>query len=360
MDYNVIRKKTKRIRVGNTFIGGDSGLTVQSMLNTDPHDFGASYAQAKELEKRGCDIVRLTFPDKECAAVVSALKESDISIPIVADIHFDWKAAVEAVYAGADKIRINPGNIGSCDRVKAVVDACREKNIPIRVGVNGGSLEKELLVKYGRPCAEALAQSALDNVRKIERCGYDNIVISAKSSDVNEMIAANRIISGSCDYPLHLGVTEAGRGESGIIKAACGLSALLSCGIGDTVRVSLTDDPVTEIDAAEKILRALDLYDGGYFNIISCPTCGRTRIKLMDICKELEERLKSLPKPSKRTDIAVMGCAVNGPGEARQADIGIAGGNGECLLFSKGEIKRKLYGEDIVGQLISEIEKTVR
>lgn len=356
MNYNEIRRKTRAITVGNIKVGGDAPISLQSMTNTDSEDFEATYAQMKSLEEAGCDIVRMTVPSGAAAETIYRLKSSDIKMPIVADIHFDYRLAIAAAEAGADKIRINPGNIGESEKVKAVTDKCREKHIPIRIGVNSGSLEKHILEKYGAPTAEALAESAMGHIRILEHFDFYDIAVSIKSSDVLTMVEANRILAQMCDYPLHLGVTEAGRGEAGCIKSAAGIGALLTAGIGDTIRVSLTDKPENEIYAARNILQALSLYEGGYINIISCPTCGRTKIDLISLCEKLEKRLRSIRPPRKIT-LAVMGCVVNGPGEAREADIGIAGGSGEAVLFRRGEIIRKIKEENILGELEAEIAK---
>ena len=356
MNYNEIRRKTRAITVGNIKVGGDAPISLQSMTNTDSENFEATYAQMKSLEEAGCDIVRMTVPSRAAAETIYRLKSSDIKMPIVADIHFDYRLAIAAAEAGADKIRINPGNIGESEKVKAVTDKCREKHIPIRIGVNSGSLEKHILEKYGAPTAEALTQSAMGHIRILEHFDFNDIAVSIKSSDVLTMVEANRILAQMCDYPLHLGVTEAGRGEAGCIKSAAGIGALLTAGIGDTIRVSLTDKPENEIYAARNILQALSLYEGGYINIISCPTCGRTKIDLISLCEKLEKRLRSIRPPRKIT-LAVMGCVVNGPGEAREADIGIAGGSGEAVLFRRGEIIRKIKEENILGELEAEIAK---
>ncbi len=356
MNYNEIRRKTRAITVGNIKVGGDAPISLQSMTNTDSENFEATYAQMKSLEEAGCDIVRMTVPSRAAAETIYRLKSSDIKMPIVADIHFDYRLAIAAAEAGADKIRINPGNIGESEKVKAVTDKCREKHIPIRIGVNSGSLEKHILEKYGAPTAEALAESAMGHIRILEHFDFNDIAVSIKSSDVLTMVEANRILAQMCDYPLHLGVTEAGRGEAGCIKSAAGIGALLTAGIGDTIRVSLTDKPENEIYAARNILQALSLYEGGYINIISCPTCGRTKIDLISLCEKLEKRLRSIRPPRKIT-LAVMGCVVNGPGEAREADIGIAGGSGEAVLFRRGEIIRKIKEENILGELEAEIAK---
>lgn len=348
------RRKSRKIKIGNTFIGGGTSIKVQSMTNTDSADFGATYAQIKRLEKAGCDIVRMTVPSLDCAKTIARLKESDVKIPIVADIHFDYRMAIESVMAGADKIRINPGNIGDDDRVKAVVNACGSHGIPIRIGVNSGSLEKDILAKYGRPSGEALAESALYHARLLEKFDFENIVLAVKSSRVEDMIAANRILAGKCDYPLHLGVTEAGTQKKGVIKAAVGIGSLLVDGIGDTIRISLTADPVEEIKEGKNILDAIGLGDENGINVIACPTCGRTKIDLIGIVNEFESRMNEI-KCTRRLNVAVMGCIVNGPGEANEADIGIAGGKGEAVLFKKGEVVRKINEDRIVEELISEI-----
>ncbi|MFI3206692.1 MAG: flavodoxin-dependent (E)-4-hydroxy-3-methylbut-2-enyl-diphosphate synthase [Clostridia bacterium] len=345
------RQKTRKVKVGNTFIGGDSPITVQSMLNIKANDVENSILQAVELEKNGCDIIRIAVPNIEAVRLVSAIKEK-ISIPLVADIHFDYKIALECVSAGIDKIRINPGNIGDEDRVKAVVTACRNKSIPIRIGVNSGSLEKEILAKYQSPTPEALCESALYHVSLLEKYDFEDTIISIKSSDVNTMISAYELMSDECFYPLHLGVTEAGTYRMGLIKSSIGIGSLLSRGIGDTIRVSLTDEPVKEVEAGRDILKALDLKKGVKF--VSCPTCGRTSIDLISLAKKVENELKNIDKD---ITVAVMGCEVNGPGEAREADIGVAGGKGVGLIFKKGEIIKKVSEENLLSELMSEIEK---
>lgn len=347
-----MRRKTKEVRIGNIKIGGDNPIAVQSMLNTPASDPEACVKQAKQLEKAGCEIIRTAVPNLDCVKTVYALKEN-INVPIVADIHFDYKIALECAEAGVDKIRINPGNIGSDDRVKAVADKCREKNIPIRVGVNSGSLEKEILAKYGSPTPEALCESALYHTSLLEKFDFDNIVISLKSSDVKKAYDAYSLISQKCDYPLHIGITEAGTQRMGIIKSSAGLGALLLNGIGDTMRVSLTADPVNEVYAAYDILKALGIRKHGV-NIVSCPTCGRTKIDLISLASKVEDALKDCDK---QITVAVMGCIVNGPGEAREADIGIAGGDGCGLIFKKGEILKKLPETDLLPALLEEIEK---
>lgn len=339
----------KTVNVGSLELGKGK-IYIQSMLSVPAENIADSVKQAKELEAAGCEIIRAAVPTVKDAALISALKEA-VSCPIVADIHFDYKIAMECVAAGVDKIRINPGNIGSADRVRAVADACRAKNIPIRIGVNSGSLEKELLEKYGSPTPEALTESALGHVRLLNECDFDNIVISIKSSNVKTMIKAYRLLAEKTDYPLHLGVTEAGTERMGIIKSAVGIGSLLCDGIGDTIRVTLTADPVREVYAAKDILKACGM--GGGAELVSCPTCGRTRIDLIPLAKRVEELLETVDKPIK---VAVMGCAVNGPGEAREADIGIAGGNGEGIIFKKGEILRKVPEDRLFEELKREIE----
>ena len=357
MKYNEIRRKTRQIKIGNKIIGGNAPIAIQSMTNTDTHDKVATLAQIRALEVAGCDIVRITVPDVEAAETVYYLKDNGVSIPVVADIHFDYRVAIRCAELGVDKIRINPGNIGDDDRVRAVCDACRERNIPIRIGVNGGSLEKHILAKYGSPTPEALCESAMYHVGLLEKFGFYDTVISMKISDPYKMIAANKLLADRCDYPLHLGVTEAGARERGLLKSAVGIGSLLCDGIGDTIRVSLTDDPVKEISAARSILQAVGVEGQSGLDIVSCPTCGRTKIDLIPLVAEFEEAAKRegiLDLPIK---VAIMGCVVNGPGEAREADIGIAGGKGEAVLIRKGEIVRKIAEEDIVDTLIGEIKK---
>lgn len=350
------RRLSKKIKLGNIYIGGDSKITVQSMTNTDSSDYDATYSQIRELENCGCDIVRLTVPDMDAVKTVARLKESDITIPIVADIHFDYKMAIEAAYAGADKIRINPGNIGGEDRVKAVVDACVLKNIPIRIGVNSGSLEKSILDKYGRPSGEALAESAIYHASLLEKFDFTDIILAVKSSRVGDMIRANRILAEKTEYPLHLGVTEAGTVHKGVIKSAAGIGGLLLDGIGDTIRVSLTAHPTEEIREGKAILSAIGINEEKGINIISCPTCGRTKIDIISIANEFEKRASEL-SVDRKIDVAIMGCVVNGPGEARECDIGIAGGVGEAVLFKKGKVIRKIDESRIIDELIEEIKK---
>lgn len=340
------------VKIGNLQIGGNNRIAIQSMLNVPADDIENSVKQAKALEDAGCDIIRAAIPNMEAVKLIPALKEA-VSTPLVADIHFDYKLALESVAAGIDKIRINPGNIGSDDRVKAVADACKANNIPIRIGVNSGSVEKEILAKYGSPTPEALVESALYHASLLEKFDFNDIVLSMKSSTVSSMIKAYEIANERCDYPLHLGVTEAGTERMGLIKSAAGIGSLLLRGIGDTIRVSLTADPVREIYAARDILKALDIEKGGV-QFVSCPTCGRTKIDLISLANEVQERLKDCKKDIK---VAVMGCVVNGPGEAREADYGIAGGDGNGLVFKKGEILYKVPEDKLVDALIEEIEK---
>lgn len=344
--------ETKQVKVGNVLVGGGAPVSIQSMLNIPASDIENSVKQAVRLEEAGCEIIRIAIPNMEAVRLIPALKEN-VKMPVVADIHFDYKLAIESVAAGVDKIRINPGNIGGTDRVKAVVDACKPKEIPIRIGVNSGSVEKEILAKYGSPTAEALCESALYHASLLERFDYTNIVLSMKSSNVKTMVDAYKLAAEKCNYPLHLGVTEAGTERMGIIKSSAGLGALLLQGIGDTIRVSLTADPVKEIYAAKDILKALDIRKDGV-QFVSCPTCGRTKIDLISIATEVENRLRDCNKNIK---VAVMGCAVNGPGEAKEADIGIAGGNGVGLIFKKGEIIRKVPEDKLIEELIKEVEK---
>ena len=357
MIYNEIRRKTKIINVGNIAIGGNSPIAIQSMTNTDTHNKEATLAQILSLESCGCDIVRITVPDIEAVDTISFLKENGVKIPVVADIHFDYKIAIAAAKAGVDKIRINPGNIGSDQRVYEVVCACKEFGIPIRIGVNSGSLEKNILSKYGAPTADALCESAMYHASLLEKYNFSDIVISIKASNPYEMIKANRKLATLCDYPLHLGVTEAGSKEMGSVKSAVGIGALVCDGIGDTIRVSLTDKPEEEIFAAKNILSAIGVEGQCGMDIVSCPTCGRTKIDLISLVAEFEKRAKEENITSKPIKVAIMGCVVNGPGEAREADIGVAGGKGEAVLIKKGVIIEKISEEDIVERLISEIKK---
>lgn len=343
-------RNVKAVKVGNCVLDGNH-IYIQSMLNVRSDDIEGSVKQAVELEKAGCEIVRAAIPDMEAVKLIPAIKNA-VNIPLVADIHFDYRLAIEAAAAGVDKIRINPGNIGGLDRVKAVVDACRARNLPIRIGVNSGSLEKELLAKYGSPTPEALVESALNHAALLERFDFDDIVISIKSSDVNRMLASYRLAAEKCNYPLHLGVTEAGTERMGLIKSAIGIGSLLCDGIGETIRVSLTDEPVKEIEAAKDILKCIGKRKG--VTIVSCPTCGRTRIDLIGTAKKVEA---ALADSEKDITVAVMGCVVNGPGEAREADIGIAGGDGCAVIFKKDGTQRKIKEEEIVSELLAEVEK---
>ena len=345
------RVRKREVQIGKVRIGGDNPIAVQTMLNVPVADIAGNVAQARRVAEAGCQILRASVPTLEDVRIVDAVKNA-VDIPFVADIHFDYRIALACVDAGADKIRINPGNIGADDRVKAVANACNAKNIPIRIGVNAGSLEKEILARYGAPTPQALVESALYHVRLLEKHDFNNIVISIKSSNVPTMMEAYRLLSEACDYPLHVGVTEAGTYRMGLIKSGMGIGGLLLRGIGDTLRVSLTDEPEKEVQAGYDILRAAGYPVAGP-EIISCPTCGRTNIPVAKIAQEVEERLRGYHKPVK---VAVMGCVVNGPGEAREADIGIAGGKDEALLFIRGEKIRMLRG-DIVGQLVDEVYK---
>lgn len=356
-DKNFARRATRTVRVGCVFLGGDAPIAVQSMTNTDTHDFAATLAQVKALEEVGADIVRLAVPDEPAAAAFSYLKEHGVKVPLVADIHFDHRIALAAVAAGADKIRINPGNIGSREKVAAVTRACREKGLPIRIGVNSGSLEKEILARHGAPTPAALVESALYHARLLEECDFTDTVISVKASTVRDMIAANRLLAEATDYPLHLGVTEAGGERMGTVKSAVGIGACLAEGIGDTIRVSLTADPLSEIRAARDILASLDLNPVREMDIVSCPTCGRTRISLIPLLADFERALDASGLRKKPLKVAFMGCIVNGPGEAREADIGIAGGIDDAVLFKKGEIVRRIPAARIVEELIAEIRE---
>ena len=342
---------TKTVRIGNIVIGGGNPVAVQSMLNAHNSDVQGNIDQAVALEKAGCEIIRVSIPNEESLRLIPAIKNA-VSCPLVADIHFDHRLALKSIDAGIDKIRINPGNIGSLEKAKEVAYACKHARIPIRVGVNSGSCEKEYLDKYNGPTAEALFHSAMKHVRILEDCEFYDTVISMKSTDVRNMVAAYRLAHENCDYPLHIGVTEAGTEITGTIKSAIGLGALLIDNIGDTIRVSLSDDVVKEVEAAKKILTLSGTRCFGP-TVIACPTCGRTEIDLIEIAKKVEEAVADIDKPIK---IAVMGCVVNGPGEAREADIGIAGGKGQAVLFRKGEIVRKITG-DIAEELIKEIER---
>lgn len=345
------RRLSREVSVGSLKIGGNNPISIQSMTNTDTRDAKATIEQIKKLEEVGCDVVRVAVPDMEAAKNIGEIKKN-VNIPVIADIHFDYKLALEAIEQGVDGVRINPGNIGNIDRVKMVVNKCKEKNLKIRIGVNGGSLEKDLLQKYGSATAEALVESALGHVKILEDLGFYNIVISLKSSDIYKTIEAYELISKKVDYPLHIGITESGSVKKGTIKSSIGVGALLLKGIGDTVRISLTGDPTEEVIVGKEILRSLGLLNDK-IKVISCPTCGRCNINLIDVVNEVEEKINKIDKD---ITVAIMGCAVNGPGEAKEADIGIAGGKGEGLLFKKGEIVRKIKGDSLVEELLAEID----
>lgn len=348
----MFRDHTRTVTIGDRKIGGGNPILIQSMTNTRTEDVSATVEQILRLEKAGCEIIRCTVPTMEAAEAIGEIKKQ-IHIPLVADIHFDYKMAIAAIRNGADKIRINPGNIGGADRVRAVVDAAAERNIPIRVGVNSGSLEKTLVEKYGGVTAEGIVESALDKVRMIEELDYHNLVISIKSSDVLMCVRAHELLADKTEYPLHVGITEAGTVQSGNIKSAIGLGLILNQGIGDTIRVSLTGDPVEEIRSAKLILRTLGLRKGG-IEVVSCPTCGRTRIDLIGLAQQVERLVEDYPLDIK---VAVMGCAVNGPGEAKEADLGVAGGCGEGLLFRHGEILKKVPETELLNALKEELDK---
>ena len=349
-----MRQLKREVKIGNVTIGGNNPIAVQTMLNVPVEDIEGNVAQAKRCEAAGCQILRVTCPSAADAKCIEAVKNA-VNIPIVADIHFDYKAALACADVGVDKIRINPGNIGDDDRVKAVVQACQQKNIPIRIGVNGGSLEKHILAKYGAPVPEAMVESAMYHVRLLQKFDFDNIVISIKSSNVPRMMAAYRLLASQTDYPLHVGVTEAGGNRMGLIKSGMGIGGLLMEGLGDTLRVSLTDEPENEVYAGYDILRAAGYAVAGP-EIISCPTCGRTQYPMIEIANEVEQRLRDegFKKPLK---IAIMGCVVNGPGEAREADLGVTGGKGEGLIFKKGQIIRKVPEAELLDALMEEIDK---
>ncbi len=346
-----MKRVSKAVGIGNVKIGGGLPVLVQSMLNAPAHDTAGNVSQLKTLEAAGCEIIRMSVPDSEAVDVFARVCE-EASIPVVADIHFDYRLALDSLKAGASKIRINPGNIGSADKVSAVADACKDRGVPIRIGVNSGSVEKDLLEMWGGPVPAALVQSAMRHIALLEACDFTDIVVSIKSSNVKNMIEAYRLIATQCPYPLHLGVTEAGTERSSLIKSSIGIGALLADGIGDTIRVSMTDDCVREIEAGFDILKALELRVRTPM-VVSCPTCGRTQIDLISLAKRVEEAVKDIHKPIK---IAVMGCIVNGPGEAAEADIGVAGGKGCGILFKKGTVLRKVAEADIVNELLKEIE----
>ncbi len=345
------RRKCKTVFVGKVPMGGNAPISVQSMGNIPSTDIAGTVKQALALQAAGCDILRIAIPDMAAVSLVDAVKTA-VDMPLVADIHFDYKLALECAAAGVDKIRINPGNIGSPERVREVAKACRERRIPIRIGVNSGSLERDILAKYGHPCAEAMRDSALYHASLLEQAGFDDIVLSIKSSHVDTMIKAYELTAAACEYPLHLGVTEAGTERMGLIKSAVGIGSLLLRGIGDTIRVSLTADPVKEVEAGRDILKALGLAQNEP-TVISCPTCGRTRVNLLGIAAEVEENLRTVHKP---ITVAVMGCVVNGPGEAREADVGLAGGDGKVAIFKKGQVIRTVLEQDAVKELLREIE----
>ena len=355
MIYNNIRRKAKEATIGNCRIGGSAPIAIQSMTNTDTSNAIETVKQIQALEHAGCNIVRISVPKVEAADTILAIKEAGVRIPVVADIHFDYRIALRCAELGFDKIRINPGNIGDDDRVRAVCEACRKKNIPIRIGVNSGSLEKHILEKHGAPTPEALCESALYHISLLEKFDFDKIIVSIKASTVSDMITANRLLAQACPYPLHLGVTEAGGGSRGLIKSAVGIGALLCDGIGDTIRVSLTDDPVEEIGAAKQILQAVGVDGQCGLDIVSCPTCSRTKIDLIPLVRRFEDAVKENGLENLPIKVALMGCVVNGPGEAREADVGIAGGIGEAVLFRRGKIIEKIPEEAIISRLIEEI-----
>lgn len=347
-----MKRHSRVIKIGDQLIGGDNPIAVQSMTTTDTRDIPGTIAQISGLEEAGCEIARVAVVDLEAARAIAGIKKG-INIPLVADIHFDYKLALESVAAGADALRINPGNIGQIKKVKQVVKSCQDQNIPIRIGVNSGSLDKRLLNKYGRICAEAMVESAMEHVKILEDLGFDQIKISLKSSSVMLSVESYRLMAGKVDYPLHVGITEAGTKDRALIKSALGMGLLLGEGIGDTIRVSLTADPREEVWAGYEILRSLGLRDKGA-ELISCPTCGRCQINLIELAQEVDRRIRQLDKPIK---VAVMGCVVNGPGEAREADLGIAGGPGMGLLFKNGRIVRKVKEQDLVSELLKEIDE---
>ncbi|ADD02458.1 1-hydroxy-2-methyl-2-(E)-butenyl 4-diphosphate synthase [Thermoanaerobacter italicus Ab9] len=347
-----MRKITREVKIGNKKIGGNNPILVQSMTNTDTHDIEKTIEQIRRLEAEGCDIIRVAVPDMEAAEAIKEIKKN-INIPLVADIHFDYRLAIKSIENGADKIRINPGNIGREENIKKVVEIAKERGVPIRIGVNSGSLEKEILYKYKGITAEAVVESALKSVLILEKLGFYDVVISLKTPNVPLTIEAYKLASSKVDYPLHVGITEAGTIEAGTIKSAIGIGTLLYLGIGDTIRVSLTGDPVHEVRVGRQILRSLGLLKEGV-EVISCPTCGRTKIDLIKLAQEVEKRTRHIKKPLK---VAVMGCVVNGPGEAKEADIGIAGGDGEGVIFKKGKVYKKVKEEELIEELTKEIEK---
>lgn len=347
----MIRRQAREVKIGNICIGGNQKIAIQSMLNVASYDIENNILQAKMLKDAGCDIIRVAIPDEGAVKLITKIKER-VDIALVADIHFNYKLAIKSVLAGADKIRINPGNIGSESNIKKVVDICKSHNIPIRIGVNSGSIDKQILSKYNGFCVEAMVESAILNVRLLERFDFEDIVLSLKCSGVKETVSCYRMISQKVGYPLHLGVTESGPYSSGIVKSSVGIGSLLLDGIGDTIRVSLTSDPLDEVDIAKKILKCTGHLNKGV-EIISCPTCGRTKINILKIAHRLEKELSNVDKNLK---IAVMGCVVNGPGEAKEADIGIAGGDGFALLFKKGEVIKRVAEKDIIDELIAEVK----
>lgn len=357
MKYNDIRRKAKSVNIKDITIGGNSDILIQSMTNTDTLDKEATLNQIKALENAGCDIARITVPTTEASNTIKYIKDSGIKIPIVADIHFDYRIALESIKKGVDKIRINPGNIGEAWKIKEVTEACKAAGIPIRIGVNGGSLEKHILEKYGSPTAEALADSAFYHLELLEKFGFYNSIVSVKSSNVINMINANKIIAKSCDYPIHLGVTEAGDSYSGLVKSSVGIGSLLCEGIGDTIRVSLTANPVEEIKAGKELLSTLGFYNKGTIQVVSCPTCGRTKINLIELSQKFKSAIENVDTNGKDIKIALMGCIVNGPGEAKECDFGIAGGIGEAVLFRNGQIIGKISEEAIIDTLLEEIER---
>ena len=349
---NEMRKPTRAVRVGDLTIGGGAALTVQSMTNVPAEDFRGTAEQILRLEKAGCDIVRLAVPTVECAPVFRYVREAGVKCPLVADVHFDYRIALAAAEAGADKIRVNPGNLGDKWKVREVAECLKTHSLPVRIGVNGGSLDKKLLEKYGSPTAEALAESAMEEAGAFEDCGFSDIVISIKSSNVGEMLRANRLVRSMCAYPLHIGLTEAGDDYSGLIKNAVGIGALLTEGIGDTLRVSLTADPLDEVKAGREILRAVGMDPRGGIEVISCPTCGRTKIDLIGMEKKYKEAVAHIDTHGRWLKVAVMGCVVNGPGEAREADFGMAGGAGKCVFFRGGERIATVPEEEAVDYLV--------
>ncbi len=347
-----MRRISKEVKIGKIKIGGDNPIYVQSMLNIPSFDIQKSIEQAIKLKEVGCDILRIAVPDKDALKLIDAIK-SNVDIPLVADIHFDYKLAIEAANAGIDKIRINPGNIGSEERIKKVAKVCQEKSIPIRIGVNSGSVERHLLEKYGSATSKAMVESAIYNAKLLQKFDFDNIVISIKSSSVLKTVESYKMLANVCDYPLHLGITEAGTENMGVIKSSVGIGSLLLDGIGDTMRVSLTDDPCKEVKTGINILKSIDMYEKGGIDFVSCPTCGRTRINLIKIAKEAEKALENCKKNLK---VAIMGCVVNGPGEAKDADIGITGADGIGILFKKGKVIKKVPEENLVQELVKEVE----